>query len=80
MRKLNAEMTLQEVVTAKKEFPSGKSPGPDGLGIDFYKAFVDDVAPLLLRMIKESIVKASDSGHRRRVSSNSRMFIIKHSR
>ena len=55
MRKLNAEMTLQEVVTAKKEFPSGKSPGPDGLGIDFYKAFVDDVAPLLLRMIKESI-------------------------
>ncbi len=52
---LNAEITLQEVAMAIKEFPSGKSPGPDGLGIDFYKAFIDDVAPLLLRMIKESI-------------------------
>ena len=54
-KELNAEITLQEVVTAIKEFPSGKSPGPDGLGIDFYKAFIDDVAPLLLRMFKESI-------------------------
>ena len=50
---LNAEITLQEVVTAINEFPSGKLPGPDGLGIDFYKAFIDDVAPLLLRIFKE---------------------------
>lgn len=32
---LNAEITLQEVITAIKEFPSGKAPGPDGVGIDF---------------------------------------------
>lgn len=54
---VNSDMTLQEVIVAIKEFLSGKSPGPDGRGIDFYTAFVDDTAPLSPRMFKESIKK-----------------------
>lgn len=42
----NAEISLQEVLTAIQEFPSGKVAGPDGLGIEFYAV---EVAPLLLR-------------------------------
>lgn len=37
---LNADITLQEVITAIKEFLSGKSPGPDGLGIGFLRCLL----------------------------------------
>ena len=55
-KKLNANITLEEVKDAIQSFPNGKTPGPDGFSIEFYKAYSDKVAPIMLRMCNHSIV------------------------
>lgn len=50
---LDLPITVLEIQEAIKAFPGGKAPGPDGYGPEFYKAFGHNLAPLLLRMIKE---------------------------
>lgn len=52
---LDADFTLQEISDAIKSFPSGKATGPDGFGAEFYKAYSDVLAPILLRMINHSV-------------------------
>lgn len=52
---LNLDITLEEVLTAIKSFPNGKAAGQDGFGIEFYKAFSNQIGPLMLRMLKNSI-------------------------
>ena len=47
---LNADITLEEVKQATCSFPNGKVAGPDGPGIEFYKAYLDIIAPFMLRM------------------------------
>uniref|UniRef100_A0A8D0AP61 Reverse transcriptase domain-containing protein n=1 Tax=Sander lucioperca TaxID=283035 RepID=A0A8D0AP61_SANLU len=55
-KELNANITLEEVKEAIQSFPNGKTPGPDGFSIEFYKAYSDKVAPIMLRMFNHSIV------------------------
>lgn len=52
---LNTEITLKEVTEAIHSFPNGKASGPDGYGIEFYKAYSDKVSPIMLRMFNHSI-------------------------
>lgn len=52
---LNTDITLEEVKQAIRSFPNGKAAGPDGFGIEFYKAYLDIIAPFMLRMFNHSI-------------------------
>lgn len=45
---------MGEVEKAIDLLQPGKSPGPDGLGAEFYKSFKDQIAPLLLRVFSEA--------------------------
>lgn len=36
---------------------AGKSPGSDGLTVEFYKCFMDKLTPLLLQMYNEAFEK-----------------------
>ena len=56
-RSLEQMFSVAELVEAIKAFPTGKCPGPDGFGAEFYLAFNEILTPLLLRMINESIAK-----------------------
>uniref|UniRef100_A0A803J2H9 Reverse transcriptase domain-containing protein n=1 Tax=Xenopus tropicalis TaxID=8364 RepID=A0A803J2H9_XENTR len=47
---LNREINLEEVTKAIDSFPNGKSPGPDGLPIEWYKTNKDIVAPQLCNL------------------------------
>lgn len=51
---IDADITIQEVLIAIKSFPNGKSAGPDGYGIELYKKYPGQFAPLLLRMLNHS--------------------------
>lgn len=51
---LNSNITISEIVDAIKSFPNGKTPGPDGFGIELYKKYPEKLAPLLLRMFTHS--------------------------
>lgn len=52
---LNVEITLDKLFEAITSFPSGKAPGPDGFGIEFYKKYSQKLAPLMLRLFNHSI-------------------------
>ena len=52
---LNANFTLGEITEAIRSFPNGKAAGPDGFGIEFYKAYVKLISPFLLRMFNYSV-------------------------
>lgn len=56
---LDADFTLEEIKAAIRSFPNGKACGPDGFGIEFYKAHIERLAPLLLRMVNSSISQGS---------------------
>ena len=49
---LAAEITLDEMFVALQGMKKGKAPGLDGLTVDFYKIFWEDVGPLLYEIIK----------------------------
>ena len=44
---LNAEITVKEIEESIKSLKNGKTPGPDGIGSEFYKTFYDLIAPRL---------------------------------
>ena len=52
-------LQLNEVVESISAMQSGKSPGPDGYPIEFYKVFSSKLAPLLLDMIVDSLTQGS---------------------
>lgn len=54
-QEIDADFTLEEIKAAIRSFPNGKACGPDGFGIEFYKANIEIVAPVLLRMVKCSL-------------------------
>lgn len=51
---LDTPLTLPEIKEAISSMSSGKSPGPDGYPVEFYKRFSNQLAPLLLEMFNYS--------------------------
>lgn len=51
---LHAPLTLPEIKEAISSMNSGKSPGPDGYPVEFYKRFSNQLTPLLLEMFNYS--------------------------
>lgn len=52
---LEAKLTHQEVLNAIENLPGGKSPGPDGFPVDFYKTFAADLITPLMDMLRHAI-------------------------
>lgn len=56
---LDAPISKKEVLNAIKGLQSGKSPGPDGLSVEFYKEFHDILIDPLLNMFNDSLAKGT---------------------
>ncbi|BFZ21637.1 hypothetical protein BsWGS_24676 [Bradybaena similaris] len=51
---LNTELTLTDITQAVQHMQKNKTPGPDGLTIEFYQHFFPILGPLLLKVYHES--------------------------
>ena len=49
---INRTITYTEVETVIKNFPTNKSPGPDGFTGEFYQTFRGEVTPILLKLFQ----------------------------
>lgn len=52
--RLEEPITVQEIECAIDDLASGKTPGPDGLGAAFYRAFKSPLAQFLLKVFAEA--------------------------
>ena len=62
-----SEITFEELGRAAKSMKNNKTPGPDGIPVDFYKTFWKRVGPILLRVYEtayqdQNMVKSSMLG------------------
>ncbi len=46
---LTRALTVQDVLDAIKALPKGKAPGHDGIPMEFFHEYADEVAPTLLQ-------------------------------
>lgn len=58
-KEIGGDITLEEVQQAIGKMSSGKAPGDDGLPTDFYKEFVDLLAPRLVIVFRDAIKRGS---------------------
>lgn len=53
--KLDRPITVEEIFNVLKTLQSGKTPGPDGIPVAFYKQYAEDLATILHKMLSESV-------------------------
>ena len=58
-------LTLKELSDTLPTFQNNKSPGNDGLSIEFYKTFWNDIGPLLLNCLNEAYIDGEMSSSQR---------------
>jgi hypothetical protein len=56
---LNKPIAEEEIYQALQEMPNGKSLGPDGFTVDFFKAYWEVIKHDVYRVVEESIRSAS---------------------
>ena len=49
----NRPITSTEVLTAIRNLPTNKSPGPDSFTAEFYQKFSTELTPILLKLFKK---------------------------
>ena len=50
---LDAPITTEEITQAITSMQNGKTPGPDGFPVEFYKAFISKLAPFSCLLFQE---------------------------
>ena len=53
IEKMNIPITRTKIGTVIKEFPTNKSPGPDGFTGEFYQTFRQELTPIFLKLLQK---------------------------
>lgn len=65
MNGIAGKITIIELTTSLKNMKNGKSPGPDGFTVEFYKCFWNDLSIFLLRSTNAAFEAGSMIKHRK---------------